>query len=427
VAAGRAAAVKLTMPVVKIETMTFGPFGVGRLDGKAVMAPGAAPGDVLEIALANGRGGQTTGRIERIIEPSAHRRTPPCPYYARCGGCDWQQIDYAGQVEAKAAMLAAAFRRGLGIELDTGGLIEPAPAEFGYRARTRFKVGPGGKTGFRAAGSHTLVEVDRCMVAAGGGEAPRALAAALGGSCAEIETVIEDDAAILVARMNQAPRPPDLARARAAMAADPRVRAVVLRGGGARATVGDVRTAIEVEPGCAIESDADAFSQVNREQNRKLVAAVMAMGEFRAGVKLLDLFCGSGNFSLPAARRGAEVIGVDADAAAIAAATANAARMGLAARFVAMKADETARFLARAGYRPDVAILDPPRTGAAELIEAAARLRPAAIIYVACDVATMVRDLKALAGFGYRADETRGFDFFPNTHHLEVVARVLLT
>ncbi|MBE3602774.1 hypothetical protein IMX07_03960 [bacterium] len=181
--AGRAATVKLTMPVVKIETMTFGPFGVGRLEGKAVMAPGAAPGDVLEIALANGRGGQTTGRIARIIEPSAHRRTPPCPYYARCGGCDWQQIDYAGQVEAKAAMLAAAFRRGLGIELDTRGPIEPAPAEFGYRARTRFKVGPGGKTGFHAAGSHTLVEVDRCIgPPAGAAARARALAAALGGA-----------------------------------------------------------------------------------------------------------------------------------------------------------------------------------------------------------------------------------------------------
>ncbi|MBE3602776.1 RsmD family RNA methyltransferase [bacterium] len=142
-------------------------------------------------------------------------------------------------------------------------------------------------------------------------------------------------------------------------------------------------------------------------------------------MKLLDLFCGSGNFSLPAARRGSG--GVDADRRRSRRPRRTRREMGLAARFVAMKADETARFLARAGYRPDVAILDPPRTGAAELIEAAARLRPAAIIYVACDVATMVRDLKALAGFGYRADETRGFDFFPNTHHLEVVARVLLT
>ncbi len=417
------------MPVVKIEAMTFGPFGVGRLDGKAVMVTRAAPGDVLEIALTGGRAGRATGRIERIVEPSPHRRPPPCPYYARCGGCDWQQIDYAGQVESKAAMLAAAFRRGLGIELDQRGLVEPAPAEFAYRARTRFKIGPGGKTGFHEAGSHTLVEVERCLVAAGagGGAAPHELAAALGGRCAEIETVVEGDATILIARMNQAPQAADMTRAKAAMAADPRVRGVVLRGGGARVTLGDVRTAIEVEPGCTIESDADAFSQVNREQNRKLVAAAMALGGFRGGVKLLDLFCGSGNFSLPAARRGAEAIGVDADAAAIAAATANAARMGLAARFVAMKADETARFLERAGYRPDVAILDPPRAGAAELIGAVARLRPESIIYVACDVATMVRDLKALAAFGYSVDETRGFDFFPNTHHVEVVARVLLT
>lgn len=416
------------MPLVEIEAMTFGPYGIGHLDGKAVMVPRAVAGDLLEISLVKSHGAHAIGRIEQIVRASPDRRPPPCPFVPRCGGCDWQQIDYAAQAAFKARMLAEAFHRALGIELDDRGLVEPAPAEFGYRARTRFKINAEGKAGFHEAASHTLVEVDRCLIAAGAGAAPRALAAALGARCAEIEAVADGGRTILVASLKRAPQASDLARARAVLARDPTVRGVVLRGGGQRKFIGDVRLAIEVEPDCAIETEADLFSQVNREQNRKLVAAVMAIGGFTARINLLDLFCGSGNFSLPAARRGAAVSGVDADAAAVAAASANAARMGLGgARFIAMKAEETARFLDRAGYRPDIVILDPPRAGAADLMDPVARMRPAAIIYVACEVATMVRDLGALATHHYQVREVRGFDFFPNTHHLEVVARALLT
>ncbi len=416
------------MPLVEIDSMTFGPYGIGRLDGKAVMVPTAVAGDLAEIAIASERGTHAIGGIERIVRPSPSRRPAPCPFLPRCGGCDWQQIEYPAQVAFKGELLAGAFRRALGVALDPRGLIEPAPEEFGYRSRTRFKVGAGGAVGFHAGASHALVEVDRCLVAAGNGAAPVALATALGARCAEIETVADGDRTILIASLKRAPQAADRARARAIIARDQSIRGIVLSGGGRREIVGEARLSLEVEPGCAIEIDADLFSQINRGQNRKLVAAVMALGGFDARIKLLDLYCGGGNFSIPAARRGAAVVGVDADALAIAAASANAVRMGLGgARFIAMKAEETARFLARAGYRPDVAILDPPRAGAAELIEPVARLRPAAIIYVACDVATMVRDLAALAAHRYEIRHVRGFDFFPNTHHLEVVAHALLT
>jgi 23S rRNA (uracil1939-C5)-methyltransferase len=142
----------------------------------------------------------------------------------------------------------------------------------------------------------------------------------------------------------------------------------------------------------------------------------------------LDLFCGAGNFSLPLARRGARVTGVDADTLAIAGAQRNAARMGLKdAQFIAMKAAETARFFDRARYRPDLVIVDPPRTGALELMESVARLRPRAVIYVSCDTTTLVRDLQKLCANGYEIHGVRGFDFFPNTHHAEVAVHALLT
>ncbi|MGH7814868.1 MAG: 23S rRNA (uracil(1939)-C(5))-methyltransferase RlmD, partial [Candidatus Binataceae bacterium] len=134
------------------------------------------------------------------------------------------------------------------------------------------------------------------------------------------------------------------------------------------------------------------------------------------------------NFSLPAARRGARVTGADADADAIAAAARNARRLGLDnAQFIAMKASETAAFLHRARYRPEIAILDPPRAGAAQLIAPLLKLRPRAIVYVSCDAATLARDLRGLTAGGYEMAGLRAFDFFPNTHHAEIAAHLVLT
>jgi 23S rRNA (uracil1939-C5)-methyltransferase len=152
------------------------------------------------------------------------------------------------------------------------------------------------------------------------------------------------------------------------------------------------------------------------------------MASVREGMGVLDLFCGAGNFSSPLARRGARVTGVDADPLAIAGAQQSATRMGFVdAQFIAMKAAETARFFERAHYRPDLVIIDPPRTGALELMEAVAKLRARAVIYVSCDTTTLVRDLQSLRTNGYEISRVQAFDFFPNTHHAEVAVHALLT
>jgi 23S rRNA (uracil1939-C5)-methyltransferase len=416
------------MPEIEINAMTLGPYGVGRIDGKSVMVPQAVPGDLLEVAVTSEHRDYAIARIDRIIRPGAHRRATPCQYLPRCGGCDWQQIDYPAQVALKAQLIAAEFRHVLGLELDPAGLVEAAPAEFEYRSRTRFKTAAGGRVGFHEAGSNSMVEIDRCIVAALPDRMPAALAAALGRRCAEIEVVSDRDGEVQVASLAKAPGTAEVSRARQVMRADGAIRGIVLRGGGARDVVGDAKISFELEPECVIEIDADLFSQVNRAQNLRLVAAVIAMADVRAGTAVLDLFCGAGNFSLPLARRGARVTGVDADALAIAGAQHNAARMGIAqAQFIAMKAAETARFFERAHYRPDLVIIDPPRSGAFELMPAVARLRPRAVIYISCDTTTLVRDLQSLRASGYQIGAVRAFDFFPNTHHAEVAVHALLT
>ncbi len=414
------------MAQVEITAMTFGPFGVGRLDGKAVMVPNAAPGDLLEVTVVHERAGYLVARAQGVLKAGAARRTPPCPYLPRCGGCDWQQIAYSEQVRFKAEVIAATLNRALGLELDAANLIEPAPAEFGYRARIRFKTGRGGRLGFYEADSRRLVEIEHCSVAAAEIRMPREFAAEV--ECEEIEVVADRGREVLVAHLARAPGAAVLGRARRLVEGDARLAGAVLRAGGAREVIGEVSIAVALEPGLELEVDADLFSQVNRAQNLKLVATVMEMAGANAEARVLDLFCGAGNFSLPAARRGAEVMGVDAEALAVTAAARNAARLGLKrAEFTAMEAAELARFLLRAHYRPDVVIMDPPRSGARELIEPLLRMRAARVIYVSCDVATLARDLRALCGGGYRIAALRAFDFFPNTHHAEVVAHAVLT
>jgi 23S rRNA (uracil1939-C5)-methyltransferase len=414
------------MAQVEIDAMTFGPFGVGRLDGKAVMVPNAAPGDLLEVTVIQERAGYLVARAERVLRAGAARRTPPCPFLPRCGGCDWQQIDYPAQTRFKAEVIAATLNRALGMELNPATLLEPAPAEFGYRARIRFQAGRGGRLGFHEAASRKLVEVEHCMVAADEIRMPREFAAAV--ECQEIEVVADRGREVLVAHLSRPPGAAVLERARRLVERDARIAGAVLRAPRTREIIGEVEIAVALEPGLELEVDADLFSQVNRAQNLKLVATVMEMSAVGVGARVFDLFCGAGNFSLPAARRGADVIGVDAEALAVAAAARSAARLGLArAEFAAMEAAELARFLLRARYRPEVVILDPPRAGARELIEPLLRMHAAHVVYVSCDVATLARDLRALCAGGYRIAEVRALDFFPNTHHAEVVAHAVLT
>jgi 23S rRNA (uracil1939-C5)-methyltransferase len=406
--------------------MTFGPCAIARIGGRSVMIPAAAPGDVLEIATQSNKRDYATGSIVRLLQAAPDRREPPCTYAGRCGGCDWQHIRYDAQIKLKAEVLAAEFHRALGVDLDPGGLVEPAPAEFGYRSRVQLKTGPGGKIGFYHPASNSLVAIEACLVAA----PPIAMAArvahALGRYCQEIEVVAGPRGEVLIANLIKPPRAFErkIAREMAGNAA----AGLILRGGDSRELFGDVRIEWEAESGCVIEADADLFSQVNRAQNLKLVAAVMQLAAISPAMQVLDLFCGTGNFSLPAARRSARVIGIDRDELAVEAARANAKRMGLqATQFIAMGTGEGLRFLRQTGYRPDLLILDPPRAGGAYLIEPMVRLKPPRLIYVSCNPSTLVRDLRELILKGYKVGRVCAFDFFPNTHHLEIVTSLLLT
>jgi 23S rRNA (uracil1939-C5)-methyltransferase len=405
--------------------MTFGPYAIARVDGKAVLIPAAMPGDVVEIETQSQMRDYAMARVVRIIEPAPHRREPPCPYAATCGGCDWQQIQYEAQARLKGQVLAAAFRP-LNIELDPDGLVAAAPTEFGYRSRVRLKTGPGGRIGFYHLRSNSLVEIEACLVAGPSIAGAAGAAQALGRNCTEVEVIAGQQGEVLVAHLTKAPGA--IERKIARQLVDAGIAGLILRCGAIRELFGDVRIGCEVEAGCVIEADADLFSQVNQVQNRELVTTVMQLAEVSPTSRVLDLFCGSGNFSLPAARRGADIIGLDRDPLAIETARLNAGRMQLErTQFIAMRAIEGLRFLLQTGYCPDTLIIDPPRAGAADIIELIKRLKARKLIYVSCNPSTLVRDLRQMLSKGYEITYVHGLDFFPNTHHFEIVTGLLLT
>jgi 23S rRNA (uracil1939-C5)-methyltransferase len=415
------------MPEIEVRAMTFGPYALARVDGLTVMIPNAAPADLLEVRITSRRRDFSLATIERIIAPGPDRRVPRCPFLPRCGGCDWQHLNYPAQLSAKAELITRGLRRA-NIDVRAENLIEPAPEEFGYRSRIRLKVGREGELGFYQLGSNALVEIDRCLVAWPGLRLPKALATALARNLDEVEVVENGTREVIAATMRKPPSSAEVERARQVLEEDATIQGIILRSGRARQVLGNPAININVESGLDLVVEADLFSQVNHAQNRKLVATVMEMTGIERGMRVLDIFCGAGNLSLPAAGRGAIVNGIDADELAIAAATRNAQRLGFAeTKFIAGKATEAVNFLIRAKYRPQVVILDPPRTGAVELMEPLIKMHPRSIVYVSCDVATLARDLRGLTDAGYRAQRIAAFDFFPNTHHAEIVAHLLLT
>jgi 23S rRNA (uracil1939-C5)-methyltransferase len=182
---------------------------------------------------------------------------------------------------------------------------------------------------------------------------------------------------------------------------------------------GDLRLVVRPDQaGTTIVQRPGTFSQVNPAANRLLVETVLAMAT--PARRVLDLFCGTGNLSLPLAHAGAEVTGVDANPAAIADARTSAAAAGLTAtRFEDVPA---LRFLGRQGLAgAELVVLDPPRTGAAAEVAQLARLRPRRILYVSCDPATLARDVAVLAANRYIVDRVQALDLFPQTPHVETV------
>lgn len=418
-----------------VDRLAWGGRGVGRHGGKVVFVSKSVPGDRLKVVLTKTRSSFCEGRIAGVMEPSPDRVDPECPWFGRCGGCQWLAVSYDRQLQEKDAMLRHALRH----HLESAKIepLVPADPRLGYRHRGDFhaRVGPGGlRLGFYEEGSHRLVEASGCLLfppafAASVERVRHALADTPAGAVLDRLTLAcsegEEGAQVAHARLRPGASAQDaaglvrnlMAAGLGAALATDGTRAIASEGApwirfGVPGPKGDLRLSAEIR----------SFTQAHFAMNRRLVAAAMEWLGACGSERLLDLYSGIGNFTLPLAFRCGEVVAVEGSPTACADARANAAAHG-ARNILHLEGDtaaETAR-LAGAGERFDSVLLDPPRTGAREVLPALARLGASRILYISCNLPCLERDLGLLRGLGYSPTRARGFDGFPQTYGVETL------
>lgn len=429
-----------------------GGLGLGRADdGRVVLVPGVLPGETARVAVKRSHRQYLEAELGEVVEPSPERRSPPCPYAARCGGCDLQYAVYPVQLAIKQALLQELLtRHHLAAEILP--LLAPplsSPLEFGYRQRIRLQV-VDGRVGFFQARSRQLEPVSACLLARPEINRDWAVFVAhpawpvLARAAVALEFACnpEDGRLVVVLTLSRPVRAAQRQAAHRICLDLPEIQGIGFRAEGRQAgpfinrdsgpsgrdtpdellihlplpsEIAGRPLRLGVEPG--------GFSQVNEAQNRNLLGLLLAWLQPQGQEMVADLYCGMGNFSLPLALRVREVYGVDIQAAAIRRARENAAGNRIDnCRFQRLGAAAGAEALLREGIRPDIVLLDPPRGGCREVLVALGRLAPERIVLISCDPATLVRDLAGLGEHGYRCRAMQLVDMFPQTHHLETIA-----
>jgi 23S rRNA (uracil1939-C5)-methyltransferase len=422
---------KQLLEPLRIESLANGGSGIARLDGRVIFVPGTAPGDLVRCRLVRDKRRYAEAEVVDLIEVAGSRRPAPCPVAAECGGCQWQHLPYADQLRWKEQLFHDSLLRQCGVEQQRLLPIIPAPREWGYRSRAQvkcFRAAQGFVTGFFRAQSHYVVPMRNCPVLAPElNELLAGLRDLLGSTdfaaeIPQIDLALGDDRkrrAVVHYLGRQAGQLAELLRPLAA-AGKSDLLLQVGRQESLTALAGDGELTIKVgRPLLKLRCQAGGFTQINLEQNRRLVERVVAAARLTGAERVLDLFCGMGNFSLPLARLGGLVVGVEAYSASIAMARENAAANGIGnVEFHARPAEGALTdFSSRQPF--DLLLLDPPRSGAYEVMKELLRQPVKRVLYVSCDPQTLTRDLKPLLNNGYQLETSQPLDMFPQTFHCE--------
>ncbi len=432
--------------VIAVEALDQEGRGVAHVDGKAMFIEGALPGERVQVITLKDRPSYTVARVARILKASAARVTPRCPHFGVCGGCTLQHAHPALQIAAKQRALEDALARIGRVAPDV--MLPPieGPA-WGYRYRARLSVRHvpkkgGVLVGFHERKSSFVADMSECHVMPRKLStllpALRALVAALTlrDRLPQIEVAVGERDDTLVYALVLRILAPLAQTDEAQLVAFAEMHGVEfwLQTGGPATVVPfhprDASLAYTLpEYGVTIPFGPSEFTQVNSAINRVLVRRAVTLLAPGPGQRIADFFCGLGNFTLPIARRGANVVGIEGSAALVARAQDNAARNGLAqrARFaVANLFTITPESLGAFGPL-DGALIDPPREGAVELVKSFAHRDDSGavrrIVYVSCAPGTLARDASVLVHErGYRLAAAGVVNMFPHTAHVESIA-----
>jgi 23S rRNA (uracil1939-C5)-methyltransferase len=418
---------------LKIDSLAYGPYGVGRRDGRVIMVPLTVPGDEAEILIIEEKKNYAVGELVRLIEPSPQRREPPCPYVGACGGSPWQMIRYEAQLAAKAKSVEDALRRIGKIEGYELLPTIPSPQEYRYRRRIRLHRSSDGRLGFHPAFSHDVIEIASCLIATTNADLrlqdARDWLGGLKSRIVEVE-IVESDAGenvVLVGKVDGAIAAEDDAASARFLVSHADVAGLVLFGRGCRRSWGEGKVFVDCGDGLGMNVDAEVFIQVNREGNLALVRELLDWGEFGDGTRVLELYSGAGNFTLPMAKRAGSIVAVEGDHRAVENGRTNSKANGLEnIRWIRSHVPAAAGQLREKAVRFSKIVLNPPRSGAKGLEDDLAALGAEKIFYVSCNPSTLARDLAALDKRGYRTRRVRPVDLFPHTFHVETLAELEL-
>ncbi|MES9899921.1 MAG: 23S rRNA (uracil(1939)-C(5))-methyltransferase RlmD [Sedimenticola sp.] len=421
-----------------IDSLSHDGRGVAHIDGKAVFIHGALPGEEVLFTYTKKQRRFDEGVVSQVLTPSDDRVEPRCEHFGVCGGCSLQHMAPEAQIRMKQSTLTDAFQRIGKVEPES--LLPPLVAEspWGYRRKARI----GAKfvikkdrmlVGFRERGSGFVADMKRCHVLHPQvGELITPLADLIASltikeKVPQIEVALGDDCCVLIFRVMEPPAHQDLEKL-LAFGREHGLHAYLQEGGedSIRPITGEKAELTYSLPAydATLHFLPNDFTQVNSELNRLMLDRALGMLELNSEDRVLDLFCGLGNFTLPIARTAKEVVGIEGDSGLVARARENAERNGITnSRYFTANLYESLEKEPWLLESYNKALLDPPRSGALEVLEHLPKLGVERIVYVSCYPGTLARDAGELVNqYGYRLVSAGVMDMFPHTAHVESIA-----
>ena len=407
---------KVKLAAIRAEIPVYGGYVIGR-DGKVIFIKGAVPGEIVEVTVVERKKDYSISYVTNVLEPSPFRREPPCSIFGICGGCHFQFIGYEKQTSIKEEIILDTMRRIGGVDI----LLEPSMTgnEFGYRHRANFKVSAEGNIGFYRDGTRDVVPVEKCLLM---NEKINDVLQSLRDidlrGIKDIQVISGDTVVILIKG--------DISERTIQYIMDRGISGIAFENGD---SIGKDYITLDLN-GLKYTVTPWSFFQSNWALNRVMVDAVIKRLAPLDDKKVLDLYAGSGNFSLPVALSAEEVVSVEENYYAVEDGRRNASLNGIKnCIFInasvegiskGEKKQKAEKFFSDATY--DIVVLDPPRRGlTSDSFDKLMELAPKKIAYLSCNPPTLARDIKKMKE-RYETESLCMIDFFPNTYHIEALA-----
>jgi len=398
---------------VELERIAHGGEAIGRWQGKVVFVPYAIPGERVRVRIAEEKRSYARAELLEVLDASPDRVEAPCPYFGRCGGCQWQHVSYQRQLDLRLEVVTDSLRRlGHVAEPPVAGIV-PSDDAWLYRNNVQLHTTGEGQLGFVTIDGRTVMPIAKCLIAH---ELLDDMYASLDFAWRDLERLTlragastGEQLVLLETRGEEAPE----------LEIDLPISFVHMSGEGKLTPLVGEPHIYELVGERSYRISAPSFFQVNTAQAANLVEVVREFCALQGGERVLDLYCGVGTLSLALAERAAEVVGVESSPWSAADADVNGADVPSFSVLEGM-AEEV---LPRLEGPFQVLVVDPPRNGCGRaVLDGIVDLAPQRLVYVSCDPATLARDTAYLAERGLQLESMVAVDMFPQTAHVETVA-----